>query len=209
MTPDDPHAILGVDANASELEIKRAFRARAKALHPDTSSSDVADDAFHALKHAYETLLARRGGVKDPMDDALGPGMRARLDAARKWRERSDIRGGEGIKPAREWTNAGAGTERASASGNERASASVGRSKSTGRAFDEDQSRALDELLKERRAMRASGDGGGFFMKVRASAASARGRRVAVALGVGFCGSVIVAHKITKINEERRATERA
>ena len=74
-------------AEGAEIdEIKKQFRARAKALHPDTSDGTASEDAFHELKAAYETLLERRGAESDPQDEVYGPGMRARLNAARAWR---------------------------------------------------------------------------------------------------------------------------
>ena len=57
----DPHDVLGVAEGAEIDEIKKQFRARAKALHPDTSDGTASEDAFHELKAAYETLLERRG----------------------------------------------------------------------------------------------------------------------------------------------------
>ena len=84
----DPHDVLGVAEGAEIDEIKKQFRARAKALHPDTSDGTASEDAFHELKAAYETLLERRGAESDPQDEVYGPGMSARLNAARAWRER-------------------------------------------------------------------------------------------------------------------------
>ena len=99
----DPHDVLGVPEGAEIDEIKKQFRARAKALHPDTSDGTASEDAFHELKAAYETLLERRGAESDPQDEVYGPGMRARLNAARAWRERSASKA-SGVAPAREWS---------------------------------------------------------------------------------------------------------
>jgi len=53
----DPYAILGVGKSADEAEIKKAFRKRAKALHPDRNTSDPkAQDKFAELNSAYEIL---------------------------------------------------------------------------------------------------------------------------------------------------------
>ena len=46
-------AFLGISLEATKQEITRAFRARAKVLHPDISGSD---EAFVALRAAFELL---------------------------------------------------------------------------------------------------------------------------------------------------------
>lgn len=51
-------AILGVEPDASVLEIKRAFRQRALTTHPDQGGDPA---AFRTLHGAYERALARRG----------------------------------------------------------------------------------------------------------------------------------------------------
>ncbi|MFP4373443.1 MAG: J domain-containing protein [Spirochaetaceae bacterium] len=48
--------ILGVDTSSSREEIKRAFRRKAKQLHPDVSRTDRDVSRIHALIQAYETL---------------------------------------------------------------------------------------------------------------------------------------------------------
>jgi DnaJ-class molecular chaperone len=53
----DPYQVLGVAKTASEAEIKKAFRKRAKDLHPDRNRSDPkAQDRFAELNGAYEIL---------------------------------------------------------------------------------------------------------------------------------------------------------
>lgn len=53
----DPYQILGVAKTASEAEIKKAFRKRAKDLHPDRNRDDPkAQDRFSELNSAYEIL---------------------------------------------------------------------------------------------------------------------------------------------------------
>ncbi len=55
----DYYSILGVPANAPDTEIRRAFRARAKELHPDSKPASERDQAhreFNVLTEAYETL---------------------------------------------------------------------------------------------------------------------------------------------------------
>ena len=50
--------VLGVSRNASEDEIKRAYRQKAKQYHPDVNSNPNAEARFKEVKEAYETLLA-------------------------------------------------------------------------------------------------------------------------------------------------------
>jgi len=49
----DLYAVLGVDASAGGDEIARAYRARAKQLHPDTNDDPAASHRFHELVDAY------------------------------------------------------------------------------------------------------------------------------------------------------------
>ncbi|HWS44728.1 MAG TPA: DnaJ domain-containing protein [Acidimicrobiia bacterium] len=52
----DYYAVLGVDAGATDDEITQAFRARAKLLHPDTTTSAAEDEQFKELSAAYAVL---------------------------------------------------------------------------------------------------------------------------------------------------------
>ncbi|HPX27103.1 MAG TPA: J domain-containing protein [Treponemataceae bacterium] len=52
----DYYKILGVSPKASASEIKRAFRAKVKTLHPDLSSSAQDTEQFNLLMTAYELL---------------------------------------------------------------------------------------------------------------------------------------------------------
>ncbi|QEL25694.1 J domain-containing protein [Bosea sp. F3-2] len=53
----DPYQVLGVARGASDAEIKKAFRRRAKELHPDRNREDPkAQDKFAELNTAYEVL---------------------------------------------------------------------------------------------------------------------------------------------------------
>jgi DnaJ-class molecular chaperone len=53
----DPYQVLGVARSASEAEIKKAYRRRAKDLHPDRNRDDTkAQDRFAELNSAYEIL---------------------------------------------------------------------------------------------------------------------------------------------------------
>lgn len=52
----DLYEVLGVDKNASEDEIKKAFRKKARTLHPDVSKEPDAEEKFKELNEAYDVL---------------------------------------------------------------------------------------------------------------------------------------------------------
>ncbi len=72
------YSVLGVDASASGDEIARAFRARAKQLHPDTSDDPDTAVRFNELVAAYGVLSNHRtrreydrtSGARAPRPDA-------------------------------------------------------------------------------------------------------------------------------------------
>src|SRR3982751_1454251 len=55
--PRDYYEVLGVRREASETEIKKAFRGLARELHPDVNDHDPeAEEKFKAAAEAYEVL---------------------------------------------------------------------------------------------------------------------------------------------------------
>jgi molecular chaperone DnaJ len=88
--PDDFYQLLEVDRNASEDQIKRAYRRLARELHPDANGGDPAsEERFKRVTVAYETLRdperrrrydmfgpdGERGGGFDPGDLFGGAGI--------------------------------------------------------------------------------------------------------------------------------------
>ena len=56
-TPRDPYDVLGVPRAADDTQIKKAFRALARELHPDVNTDDPeAEEKFKAAAEAYEIL---------------------------------------------------------------------------------------------------------------------------------------------------------
>jgi molecular chaperone DnaJ len=55
-TERDYYEVLGVARDATEAEIKKAFRGLARTLHPDVSDAPDADERFREVVEAYEVL---------------------------------------------------------------------------------------------------------------------------------------------------------
>ena len=52
---------LGVSTNATEAEIKKAYRTLAKKYHPDKNKSQDAATRFISINRSYELLLSSQG----------------------------------------------------------------------------------------------------------------------------------------------------
>lgn len=56
-TPAEAYRVLGLDADATDEEVRRAYRERVKSVHPDREDGDEAE--FKRVTEAYEVLKER------------------------------------------------------------------------------------------------------------------------------------------------------
>ncbi|MDP6234737.1 MAG: DnaJ domain-containing protein [Candidatus Poseidoniaceae archaeon] len=61
MAKQDPYSVLGVGRNASDVEIKRAFRKKARQFHPDRNPDNAgAESKFKEVQEAYEKIATAK-----------------------------------------------------------------------------------------------------------------------------------------------------
>jgi DnaJ-class molecular chaperone len=81
MSKRDYYEVLGVQRDADEKEIKKAYRRVAMKYHPDRNSDDPqSEDKFKEASEAYEVLTD--GEKRAAYDQLVMPGLRARWAAA-------------------------------------------------------------------------------------------------------------------------------
>ena len=63
---NDPYSILGVSRNASDDEVKKAYRNLSRKYHPDSNvnnpNKDLAEEKFKQIQAAYEQIMNERTG---------------------------------------------------------------------------------------------------------------------------------------------------
>src|SRR3954470_11986282 len=81
----DYYETLGVDRDASEEDIRRAYRKLARENHPDVNKDPAAEDRFKEISEAYEVL---RDPEKREQYDRLG----------QNWKAGQDVSGASGFE---------------------------------------------------------------------------------------------------------------
>ena len=57
---EDPYKILGVSPDATDDEVKKAYRQLAKKYHPDVNKEAGAEERFKRIQNAYDTIMNMR-----------------------------------------------------------------------------------------------------------------------------------------------------
>ena len=87
MTLTDYYEILGLPANSTIDEIKKAYRKNARLYHPDINPAPDAKDRFISITEAYEFLIANHEKIKtdnQAYQEAMEDWRKYRQDRSRK-----------------------------------------------------------------------------------------------------------------------------
>ena len=78
---NDPYKVLGVSPNASDEEVKKAYREMAKKYHPDqyanTPLADLAGEKMKEVNEAYDTIVKQRKAGSSGQAGGYGGGYNA------------------------------------------------------------------------------------------------------------------------------------
>lgn len=78
---NDPYKVLGVSPNASDEEVKKAYREMAKKYHPDqyanTPLADLAGEKMKEVNEAYDTIVKQRKAGGSGQAGGYGSGYNA------------------------------------------------------------------------------------------------------------------------------------
>ena len=97
----DPYQILGVSRDASDEEIKKAYRELVKKYHPDnyanTPMADLAEEKMKEINQAYNQIKQNRAGGNGDSDRGYGGNFDARqtYDRIRRMINSGDIAGAD------------------------------------------------------------------------------------------------------------------
>jgi hypothetical protein len=87
MTVSEYYKVLGLGTGASKEEIKKAYRKKARAFHPDINPLPEAKDLFIEITEAYEFLLTYREKLEndeEALNQAMEDWRKYRQDRSRK-----------------------------------------------------------------------------------------------------------------------------
>jgi DnaJ-class molecular chaperone len=82
------HKILGIKKDASEEEIKKAYRKLALEFHPDRNKDASAEEKFKEINEAYAVL----SGKEEPREQPVDIGQYRETWEGRVWRTWAEIR---------------------------------------------------------------------------------------------------------------------
>lgn len=92
----NPYDVLGVSPNASDDEIKRAYRDLTRKYHPDANVNnplaDLAEEKFKEVQEAYDTIMRERSSGSSGSGGAATPMMAVLRTAERQAGHMADMR---------------------------------------------------------------------------------------------------------------------
>ncbi|USZ66752.1 DnaJ domain-containing protein [Halorussus salilacus] len=98
---ESPFEVLGIDRDADDEDIKRAYKRRVKEAHPDHGGTA---EEFQAVREAYDRLSS--GDVPPPREDDPEESVQTETEAERRARERAETRRRDEVGERRERSDA-------------------------------------------------------------------------------------------------------